>query len=83
MPFDFEDYERRLKAMDDRELHEEYDKYCRHAGHGAVGYGLGLAFMPLTFGLSGIGSLVSAGQCSNAAGKLTMVKNEKARRARA
>jgi hypothetical protein len=35
MPFDFEDYERRLKAMDDRELHEEYNKYCRHAGHEA------------------------------------------------
>ncbi len=81
MPFDLNDYQRRITKMTDGELHEEYRRYCKHLEEATVSSFLGGLFAIPTAGLSLVATAYGAGQGANAAMKLAAVKDEKARRA--
>ena len=81
MPFDFNDYERHVRKLSDKDLHDEYRRYCNSAGKSGLGYIIGLALIPPTLGASAFGSIACGASGTNAGVKIDIIKREKASRA--
>jgi hypothetical protein len=76
MPFNFSEYRRECKKMSDGKLQKELEKYTRHTSSAGVSYGVGLALIPFTFGLSALGSVAASASGTNALLKADILKDE-------
>jgi hypothetical protein len=76
MPFNFEQYTRECRNMSDYKLQKELESYSRQSYSGGASYGIGLALIPFTFGLSALGSVAATATMANALTKVHILEKE-------
>jgi hypothetical protein len=83
MPFNPSEFRQWCRGWDDDELQRQYQRYVKQTTQGSTGCAVGVGLAFFTFGLSLVGSAISAAELTNAAMKVDILRAEMARRRKA
>jgi hypothetical protein len=74
MPFDYEDYQKKINTLTTEQLHKEWENYTRQIAGGATSTATSVLFSPLTAGISLIGLGLSGPRIHNARKKREIIE---------
>jgi len=74
MPFDYDDYQKKVNGLTTEQLHKEWENYTRQMAGGATSTATSVLFSPLTGGISLLGLGLSAPRIHNARKKREIIE---------
>lgn len=74
MPFDYDDYQKKVNTLTTEQLHKEWENYTRQIAGGATSTATSVLFSPLTAGISLIGLGLSGPRIHNARKKREIIE---------
>lgn len=74
MPFDYDDYQKKVNTLTTEQLHKEWENYTRQIAGGATSTATSVLFSPLTAGISLIGLGLSTPRIHNARKKREIIE---------